>query len=102
MLAIAGMKRWFAENPGSTGCAGTVLSGANVNFARLRHIAERAAVGEEQEALLGVTIPERPGSFLDFCETVGLRNITEFIYRYADHSKGFQGSSGGGAAMIGQ
>jgi len=84
-LAIAGMKRWFAQNPGSTGCAGTVLSGANVNFARLRHIAERAAVGEEQEALLGVTIPERPGSFLDFCETVGLRGITEFIYRYADH-----------------
>ena len=62
MLAIAGMKRWFAENPGSTGCAGTALSGANVNFARLRHIAERATVGEEQEALLGVTIPERPGS----------------------------------------
>jgi len=85
-LAIAGMKRWFADNPGSTGCAVTVLSGANVNFARLRHIAERAAVGEEQEALLGVTIPEQPGSFLDFCETIGLRGITEFNYRYADHS----------------
>jgi len=85
-LATAGMKRWFADNPGSTGCAVTVLSGANVNFARLRHIAERAAVGEEQEALLGVTIPERPGSFLDFCETIGLRGITEFNYRYADHS----------------
>jgi threonine dehydratase len=85
-LAIAGMKRWLSDNPGSTGCAATVLSGANVNFARLRHIAERAAVGEEQEALLGVTIPERPGSFLDFCETIGLRGITEFNYRYADHS----------------
>jgi threonine dehydratase len=85
-LAIAGIKRWFADHPGKTGCAAAVLSGANVNFARLRHIAERAAVGEEQEALLGVTIPERPGSFLEFCETVGLRGITEFNYRYADHS----------------
>jgi threonine dehydratase len=55
-----------------------------VNFARLRHIAERAAVGEESEALFGVTIPEKPGSFLDFCETVGLRGITEFNYRYSD------------------
>jgi threonine dehydratase len=85
-LAIAGIKRWFTNHPDSTGCAATILSGANVNFARLRHIAERAAVGEEQEALLGVTIPERPGSFLEFCETVGLRGITEFNYRYADHS----------------
>ncbi len=90
-LAIAGIKRWFAENPGNkpgvnNGCVATVLSGANVNFARLRHIAERAAVGEEREALLGVTIPERPGSFLEFCETIGLRGITEFNYRYADHS----------------
>ena len=64
-----------------------MLSGANVNFARLRHIAERAAVGEEQEALLGVTIPERPGSFLQFCETVGLRSITEFNYRIADRKE---------------
>ncbi len=90
-LAIAGIKRWFADNPGNkpganNGCVATILSGANVNFARLRHIAERAAVGEEQEALLGVTIPERPGSFLEFCETIGLRGITEFNYRYADHS----------------
>ncbi len=75
------------SKPGANnGCVATVLSGANVNFARLRHIAERAAVGEEQEALLGVTIPERPGSFLEFCETIGLRGITEFNYRYADHS----------------
>ena len=85
-LAVAGLKRYFADQPGRTGIAATILSGANVNFARLRHIAERAAVGEESEALLGVTIPEHPGSFLDFCETVGLRNITEFNYRYADES----------------
>ena len=83
VLAIAGMKKFFLERPGCEGNAAAVLSGANVNFARLRHIAERAAVGEEQEALLGVTIPERPGSFLDFCETIGARGITEFNYRYA-------------------
>jgi len=86
-LAFAGMKRYFHEHPGSRGCAAAILSGANVNFARLRHIAERASVGEEQEALLGVAIPERPGSFLDFCETVGLRSITEFNYRYADSAQ---------------
>ena len=84
VLAIAGLKKFFTERPGCEGNAAAVLSGANVNFARLRHIAERAAVGEEQEALLGVTIPERPGSFLDFCETVGRRSITEFNYRIAD------------------
>jgi threonine dehydratase len=85
-LAIAGMRRFFTDNPGCEGSAVAILSGANVNFARLRHIAERAAVGEEQEALLGVTIPEHAGSFLEFCEVVGLRGITEFNYRYADKS----------------
>jgi threonine dehydratase len=84
VLAVAGMKHYFARHPEANGNAATVLSGANVNFARLRHIAERAAVGEEQEALLGVTIPEQPGSFLDFCETVGMRGITEFNYRFAE------------------
>jgi len=86
-LAFAGMKRYFHDHTASQGCAVAILSGANVNFARLRHIAERASVGEEQEALLGVTIPERPGSFLVFCETIGLRRITEFNYRYADHAE---------------
>jgi threonine dehydratase len=87
VLAIAGLKKFFSERPDCKGTAAAVLSGANVNFARLRHIAERAAVGEEQEALLGVTIPERPGSFLDFCETVGMRGITEFNYRIADRNE---------------
>ena len=87
VLGIAGLKKFFLERPGCEGSAAAVLSGANVNFARLRHIAERAAVGEEQEALLGVTIPEQPGSFLDFCETVGARGITEFNYRFADKSE---------------
>jgi threonine dehydratase len=84
VLAIAGLKRFFQDRPGCEGNATAILSGANVNFARLRHIAERAAVGEESEALLGVTIPEQPGSFLDFCETAGARGITEFNYRISD------------------
>jgi threonine dehydratase len=87
VLAIAGLKRFLLDRPGCEGYAAAVLSGANVNFARLRHIAERAAVGEELEALLGVTIPERPGSFLHFCETVGARGITEFNYRIADRQE---------------
>jgi threonine dehydratase len=87
VLAVAGIKKYFAGRGGSGESVAAVLSGANVNFARLRHIAERAAVGEESEALLGVTIPERPGSFLDFCQTVGLRGITEFNYRYSDASE---------------
>jgi threonine dehydratase len=84
VLGIAGLKRYFLDHPERHGTAAAVLCGANVNFARLRHIAERAAVGEEQEALLGVTIAERPGSFLEFCEIVGRRGITEFNYRMSD------------------
>ncbi|GMU43975.1 MAG: threonine ammonia-lyase, biosynthetic [Xanthomonadales bacterium] len=82
-LALAGLKR-YAEGlvePGATLCA--VASGANVNFDRLRHIAERAEIGEAHEAVLGVTIPERPGSFLDFCRALGPRSVTEFNYRFA-------------------
>jgi len=61
-----------------------IASGANVNFDRLRHVAERAEVGERREAILAVTIPERPGSFRQFCSLIGDRNVTEFNYRYAD------------------
>ncbi len=61
-----------------------ILSGANVNFDRIRHVAERAEVGEKREAILAVTIPERPGAFKSFCEQIGQRNITEFNYRYSD------------------
>ncbi|MCW8925586.1 MAG: threonine ammonia-lyase, biosynthetic, partial [Xanthomonadales bacterium] len=60
-----------------------VLSGANVNFDRLGHVVERCALGEGKEALLAVTIPERPGSFLEFCETLGQSSVTEFNYRFA-------------------
>ncbi len=87
-IGVAGMKRWYASLSHRKRHAGhqraaTILTGANVNFARLQHIAERAAVGVSSEALLGVTIPERPGSFLDFCRCIGARQITEFNYRYA-------------------
>jgi threonine dehydratase len=61
-----------------------VLSGANVNFHGLRYVSERCELGEQREALLAVTIPERKGSFLNFCQLLGGRSVTEFNYRYAD------------------
>src|SRR5690606_26275568 len=64
-----------------------LVGGANVNFDRLRHIAERAAVGEQREMLIGVEIPERPGSFRAFCEAIGRRSVTEFNYRYSDPNR---------------
>jgi len=87
-VATAGLKRWYSSlshrnRQGRHKRAATILTGANVSFARLQHIAERAAVGVSSEALLGVTIPERPGSFLEFCRHVGMRQITEFNYRYS-------------------
>jgi threonine dehydratase len=83
-LAVAGLKRYVERGgatPGSTLVA--INSGANMNFDRLRHVAERAEIGEHREAVLAVEIPEQPGAFLGFCEALGLRNITEFNYRYA-------------------
>jgi threonine dehydratase len=83
-LAVAGLKR-YVEREGIAGADLIAIeSGANINFDRLRHVAERAELGERREALLAVQIPERPGSFLSFCKTVGRRQITEFNYRYAD------------------
>ncbi|MGZ8224852.1 MAG: threonine ammonia-lyase, biosynthetic, partial [Methylobacter sp.] len=61
-------------------------SGANINFDRLRYVAERAQVGEHREILLAVTVPETPGSFLKFCKLLGGRSITEFNYRYFDNT----------------
>lgn len=83
-LGVAGIKRWLAETPRQDATLVAINSGANLNFDRLRYIAERADAGEQREALLGVEIPERPGSFLAFCEALGRRSITEFNYRYAD------------------
>lgn len=86
-LAVAGLKRWVADHPGAGRRLVAVNSGANVNFDRLRYIAERAGLGEHREALLAVEIPEAAGSFLAFCETLGERIITEFNYRYGDPAR---------------
>jgi threonine dehydratase len=82
-LAVAGLKRYVEEHPGSDRCLIAINSGANMNFGRLRHVTERAEIGEHREALIAVEIPERPGAFLQFCEALGARNITEFNYRFA-------------------
>lgn len=81
-LALAGMKKWVADNQVSGQTLIAIQSGANINFDRLKHIAERTELGEQREAILAVTIPERPGSFRQFCRIVGKRSITEFNYRY--------------------
>ncbi len=85
-LAVAGIKKYAQQNRLQNRNLIGVLSGANINFDRLRHVSERAELGEQREALFAVEIPERPGSFLSFCRTLGKRNITEFNYRYADKS----------------
>jgi threonine dehydratase len=100
-LAVAGLKR-YVERTGLSGAHLIAIeSGANINFDRLRHVAERAELGERREALFAVGIPERPGSFLGFCRAIGKRQITEFNYRYADDREAqvFVGIElGGGAA----
>lgn len=83
-LTAAAVKKYVAEHGVSGETLVTINCGANVNFDRLRHIAERAAVGEQTEMLLAAEIPEEPGSFRRFCEHIGRRGITEFNYRYAD------------------
>jgi threonine dehydratase len=81
-LAVAGIKRYVARGVPAGQRYVAISSGANMNFDRLRHIAERADVGAGREVLLAVQIPEQPGSFLRFCEALGQRSITEFNYRY--------------------
>lgn len=83
-LALAGLKQYVAREGIRNKELVAIFSGANVNFDRLRHIAELAALGENREALIGTTIPEKPGSFLKYCHDLGPRQITEFNYRYAD------------------
>jgi threonine dehydratase len=83
-LAVAGMKHWLEGSDLKDRTLIAINSGANVNFDRLGHIAERASLGEQREALLAVEIPEKPGSFLAFCQTLGRRTITEFNYRYSN------------------
>jgi threonine dehydratase len=79
-LAVAGLKTWTAEKR-PAGKLAAVLSGANMNFDRLRFVAERAELGEAREAIFAVTIPERPGAFREFCARLGPRVVTEFNYR---------------------
>jgi len=80
-LALAGLKKFVAREKWQGKRLVAINSGANVNFDRLRHISERAEIGGGREMLLGVEIPEAPGSFLAFCRVLGARNITEFNYR---------------------
>ena len=86
-LAVAGLKRYAARPRGQMATLVAINSGANLNFDRLRHIAERAAVGEQREALFAVEIPEQRGSFRRFCETLGRRGVTEFNYRFGDPAR---------------
>jgi len=83
-LAVAGLKQYLAKEKIIDQKMVAIFSGANVNFDRLRHIAELSALGEQREALLCITITERPGSFRTLCRDLGARQITEFNYRYAD------------------
>ncbi len=83
-LALAGMKKYIQQHQIQGERLAHVLSGANVNFHGLRYVSERCELGEQREALLAVTIPERQGSFLRFCQLLGGRAVTEFNYRYAD------------------
>lgn len=86
-LSIAGVRRLVAAGDLRPGAIVAITSGANMNFARMGYVAERVQLGAHREAILAVTIPERPGSFLAFCRVVGARNVTEFNYRFAsDHA----------------
>ena len=83
-LAYAGLKRYAKQKHLKNKNLIAIASGANINFDRLRHVAERAEIGERREALFAVTIPERPGALKKFCGILGGHNITEFNYRFSD------------------
>ncbi len=83
-LAVAGIKKYVAREKCEDRLFVAINCGANMNFDRLRHVAERADIGAQREALLAVEIPELPGSFLRFCEVLGKRSVTEFSYRYGN------------------
>ena len=103
-LALAGVKRWV-ERRGTKGKSIVAIAcGANMNFDRLRFVAERAELGEHREAVLAVTIPERPGSFRELCTLLGRRSVTEFNYRYAPGGDAhvFLGVSSGGREETGR
>jgi threonine dehydratase len=83
-LSLAGAKKYINKYKIKNKKIVTINSGANLNFDRMRHIAERTEIGEKSEILLAVVIPERAGAFLNFCKIIGNHNISEFNYRYAD------------------
>lgn len=86
-VSLAGLKKYTEEHGLEGKTLVAINSGANMNFDRLRHVSERAEIGEQREALLAVEIPEKPGSFKRFCKLIGKRQITEFNYRYADSKR---------------
>ncbi len=86
-LGVAGMKKYVARDAVANQTLIAIDSGANVNFDRLRHIAERSELGEKREAIIAARIPEKPGSFKKFCAALDKRNITEFNYRYSDNDQ---------------
>ncbi|OHX11363.1 threonine ammonia-lyase, biosynthetic [Chromobacterium sphagni] len=85
-LAVAGAKAYIEREGCREQTLVAISCGANMNFDRLRHVSERSELGERREAIIAVTIPEKPGSFKRFCSVIGGRNITEFNYRFADPS----------------
>ena len=86
-VALAGMKKYIELHDIQNERLAHVLSGANLNFHNLRYISERCELGEKKEALFAVEIPEEKGSFLNFCQMLGGRSVTEFNYRYHDNGK---------------
>jgi len=107
-LAVAGVKTWVEREGARNQSIVALLSGANINFDRLRFVAERAELGEAREALIAVTLPERPGAFRAFCAAIGRRTVTEFNYRLSGREQahifaGFQiQSRQDGIALIAQ
>ncbi|MFT5171518.1 MAG: threonine dehydratase [Candidatus Marinamargulisbacteria bacterium] len=83
-LALSGIKKYIKENGSESETYIAIVSGANINFDRLRHVSERADFGSYREAIFAVKIPEVPGSFRRFCKSIGHRSVTEFNYRYAN------------------
>ena len=86
-LGLAGLKKYVKQHNIQGKNMAAILSGANLNFHTLRYVSERCEIGENREALLAVTMPEQPGSFLKFAHVIGNRAVTEFSYRYADNQK---------------
>jgi threonine dehydratase len=86
-LAVAGLRAWVERTGSRDARLVAILSGANMNFDRLRFVAERAEVGEAREGIFGVTIPERAGAFREFCATIGRRVVTEFNYRLSSRDR---------------